>query len=116
MARPAVVALLGKARALIDDPRAWCRGTLARNGAGYSVSPIAENAVAWCAIGAIEHFDDYHARTRDAANSWLDRAASLLDGTEDSWHYNDASGRKHAEIMQLYDQAIALATTKKEQV
>lgn len=44
-------ALLVRARGYVE--RGWCRGTLAKNANGHLTSPMAADAVAWCALGAL---------------------------------------------------------------
>jgi hypothetical protein len=43
--------LLIRARGFIE--RGWCRGAMARNEVGNEVEPTSEQAVAWCAGGAL---------------------------------------------------------------
>lgn len=45
-------ALLIRARGFLE--RGWCQGAAARNAEGESVSALSEDAVAWCAVGAME--------------------------------------------------------------
>ena len=47
--------LLQRARGSIQSPSAWTTRRQARNADGDGVMPDAAAAVAWCAVGAIEH-------------------------------------------------------------
>lgn len=38
---------------LIGDKRRWCQGELARDCSGNGVLPTSQEAVAWCAMGAL---------------------------------------------------------------
>jgi hypothetical protein len=118
MTIPKKLTLLQQARALLAEPTAWCHDTYARDGDGEAVLPYESTAVAWCAIGAIVRFQEFHGRTRLAASKVLNRAAFLIAGTLVTSHYNDHPGRTHADILALYDRAIMLAdgqTAQKEQ-
>ena len=44
--------ILIRARGFLE--RGWCQNTLARDADGNAIKPISEQAVAWCAIGAID--------------------------------------------------------------
>ena len=85
-------------RELLSDEAHWCQGAGARDRQGRRVDPDSDQAVQFCAVGAI---------TRKRSGSWnayeyLRKAAkgpvSLI---------NDHQG--HAAVLELYDQAIALA-------
>lgn len=45
---------LERAYVLLSDHRRWTTGCVARNSSGRHVSPAADEAVKWCAVGAID--------------------------------------------------------------
>ena len=97
---------LRAARELLSDRKRWIKGDLALNAEGDSVFwGFDPQAVCWCSIGAIEHAigrDDYQVR-----RSSIDFLAYAVDKFVPDW--NDAKRRKHAEIIEGFTKAIALA-------
>lgn len=89
---------LKAARALIE--KGWTQKWFARDAAGDVCNSSSPNAVCWCVIGACHATgipDDtiaYMARTQKIA--YLPR-------------WNDAPDRTQAEVLALFDKAIALA-------
>jgi hypothetical protein len=99
--------VLIQARALVV--RGWCRGTLARNWFGRSVSPYPRRAVKWCASGALKAA----AMTCSSQDHWL--ATCRLNGVipdDDIVDFNDR--QKTVEpVLAAFDQAIALGDDSK---
>lgn len=93
---------LRAARALVE--RGWCQGVLARNKNGKKCGHRSKHAVCFCALGALY---------RGGLEYWSDRflhdAAEKL-GAVNPVCFNDAPGRTQAEVLALFDEAIALAT------
>lgn len=85
---------LKAARALIE--RGWCQGEYAKDADGEAVGVREPRAVAWCVRGACY-----------AANV---SALPLYDVQRDLTNWNDHPGRTQAEVLNLFDEAIALAT------
>lgn len=85
------------ARAKIADPVNWTQGEYARNADGADCE--GDDAVCWCAIGAIqESCDDY-----DTARDALEYLHAVM-GTY-PYHFNDT--HTHAEVIAKFDEAIA---------
>jgi hypothetical protein len=92
---------LKAARALLTDPAKWTRGAFARNEDGCSVPPGSDNAVAWCAEGALLRCTFY---TKEAFG-FLAMSGPERFGIPD---YNDDL-ETHAELLAWFDRAILLA-------
>ena len=109
--------LLVEARTLIARPEAWTQGAGARDAQGEPVGVEHEDAVSWCATGALNramyrHVDSLEVppplqRARGRAETILTdtvRALTLGHYTE-AITYNDATN--HACIVHAFDIAIA---------
>lgn len=98
-----VTALLQAARRRIADPARWTHGVQARDADGCGVDPLDDDAVAWCAAGALRREaaeEDAHLfNLRGAAYQRL--YAVTGRSVED---VNDAQG--HATVLALFDAAI----------
>src|SRR5438132_8158865 len=95
--------VLKKARALIV--RGWTQGWFARNSKGEHTNPCAKDAVEWCLSGAIIKATPYSCDTnpfRTIRSSFRDRKPRSLP------RWNDNPKRKKAEVLALFDRAIAL--------
>jgi hypothetical protein len=109
------VEVLQQAKQLIATS-GWTQGCSARNSVRIPVTVMAEAAVAFCATGAIERVvrvdgGDPHPLKYDAIE-YLARALHRPDTVgrvETITRYNDALQRTVADVLALYDQAIALA-------
>ncbi|MCA3080557.1 MAG: hypothetical protein ING71_17415 [Rhodocyclaceae bacterium] len=92
---------LKAARQLISDPAKWTHGWLARDADG-NVSHIGEkDAACWCSMGAIFHVDGPERPNSYAALQLLGAAI----GGKSVARFNDT--RTHAEVLALFDAAIA---------
>ncbi len=109
--------LLVEARTLIARPEAWTQGAGARDANGEPVGVEHEDAVSWCATGAINcamyrHVDSLEVppplqRARERASAMLTdtvRALTLGHYTE-ATTYNDRTN--HGCIVHAFDIAIA---------
>ena len=109
--------LLVEARTLIARPEAWTQGAAARDADGEPVGVEHEDAVSWCATGALNcamyrHVDSLEVppplqRARERAGTILTdtvRALTLGHYTE-ATTYNDATN--HSCIVHAFDIAIA---------
>lgn len=87
--------------------RGWCQRRYAVNAEGTFVSSLDPDAVAWCAIGAITRASC----ASDAPLSMppaVDIIRELIAAeTMDIEHWNDAPGRTQADVLALFDRAIA---------
>lgn len=88
--------VLREARELIADPERWTRGAGARDANGSSVHPRAEEAVRWCAIGAIDRADP------SIISDALDALHAVTRGEVET--VNDRGG--HKRVLALFDRAI----------
>lgn len=102
-----VVATLHAARALIASPDAWCSGVYAETNDGTPAHWSADDAVKWCAMGAICRAAP-DIETEDAAQKALVRAALQLHGVH-PMTLNDRPGAVHAEILATFDAAESMA-------
>ena len=120
-ATPTARNILIDARALIARPQAWTQGTGARDADGEPIGVEHEDAVAWCATGAINYAVYRHAdsldlppalqRTRERAGTILtDAVARLTLGHySEATTYNDQAS--HCCILKAFDIAIAAAAS-----
>lgn len=93
---------LRRARALIERPEAWTKGTSAR----WHRQPVdveSPLATCWCAFGAIRR-QSVDRATQDRAIGRLRRFSgpNVVD-------WNDAPERTHAEVIEAFDRAIEKA-------
>jgi hypothetical protein len=99
--------ILKKAKRKISNPKRWCQKYLARLPSGVPCDPeLTRVKQQWCALGAVLAVDweselDVRWYLRNAIPHGS-RATRVSD-------YNDHPRRTHAQIMKLYDRAIALA-------
>jgi hypothetical protein len=93
--------ILIAARAKIERPECWTKGKYARDKDGESVTPNSRSAVCWCAIGAV------HAAYPSDAERTLIRLSWFVPTKGGISTYNDYPETTHADILALYDRAIA---------
>lgn len=91
--------VLVAARALIDTPEKWTKGSMGRTASGACVVASHRDACRWCAIGAVIRVDgSVGYRAWDALDAASGSAAPM---------FNDAPSTTHADVMNLFDRAIA---------
>jgi hypothetical protein len=95
--------ILRAARAKIATPERWTKGQFARDATGYWVSYDNSDAVGWCAEGAVYAVLLGHVKADDLF-VFLDRASG-----GNTPFFNDAPSTTHADVMAMFDRAIALA-------
>ncbi|MGZ8887966.1 MAG: DUF6197 family protein [Halobacteriota archaeon] len=93
--------ILIAARAKLDTPEKWTQGACWRDAQGNEPEQP-DTAVCFCTFGAVEAVTD----EGYMAHSFLD---TVVEGVASSIDYNDTLGRKHEEILDMFDKAIALA-------
>ena len=98
-----VVAMLKRARALVK--RGWCQDVLARDKRGIRCNEKDVFATSWCVVGATYRACSNRFGPSDDAWSALTAAAR----THDLAGWNDRTGRKQADVVALFDRAIAKA-------
>ena len=105
MARPLKVHITEKARLLIADAKHWCRGHLAEDATGDSVSPSSARAVRRCGLGALIAAAYEFTNNHDAAHELAHTALRPRCGIATLVHVNDVRG--HAALLALFDEVIA---------
>lgn len=105
-----VAETLRAARAVIAEPEHWTKGAFARPSKSSSKEVPVTNpeAGAWCALGALRKVDGPY---EWQARATLAKAITNGKSTESEyvWKFNDASRRRHPDILDAFDRAIALA-------
>lgn len=112
--------ILQKARKLISKPEAWTKGSFARDAEGRICnSDRSPFACSWCALGAINYSTNSFTMAFDAfrlARSLLCKAVRARVTHDDSDNpttnpasYNDSPSTTHADILAVFDDAIAQA-------
>jgi hypothetical protein len=100
------VQVLKSARARIE--RGWCQGVWAKNAKGQETSVRGEDAVCWCAMGAVVASSTTSTlHTEAAVRFYLAEAVG-----KDVQVFNDTPNRKKEEVLVMFDKAIRLAETK----
>lgn len=100
--------LLERAKAKISNPDSWIQGTYAQNAEGMRVGFSNAAACKFCSEGAllnvcVEESDSLVLENQMTARRILDQ----VTGHTVAW--NDAPGRSHSEVMEMFDEAIAIA-------
>jgi len=103
-AEPSVADVLRAARAKIAEPEHWAKGADALNAAGKWADPLSADAVSWCAIGALGVSGRYWMQACDLMESLLPDSCD-----RDVARFNDDPTTTHADILALFDRAIAAA-------
>ena len=102
--------LLREARKLLEDPSHWTKGAFAKAAAGCAIASTSDNAVCWCAIGALRRFD------RGGYSAAYSNAVFVLQccvsGSGGVAEFNDDPNTTHADVLAMFDRAIARAETK----
>lgn len=93
---------LRAAKALIDTPDKWTKNATARDADGKAVRPLSARAVCWCGFGALVK------ACGNTAAAHL-RAFESFNGSGNIAGLNDREGTAHADVMAMFDRAIALA-------
>lgn len=97
--------ILRKARALIKDPKNWTQKACARDKYGYEVDVDSREAYCFCTIGAIAKVSG-RSTDGDARNALRD----IIGGRRSIANFNDE--HTHAEVLALFDRAIARAESE----
>lgn len=108
--------VLRKARALIEKPENWTQGALSRSPDGEVCLPEEREAVCFCSLGAIERVcvTGEQPLAHTPAVGYL-KAALLARGESlqaPIANFNDT--HTHAEVLSLFDRAIAAAEARGE--
>lgn len=101
------------ARALIDTPEKWTRHTFARNADGLPVNNDSEKAVCFCIMGAVGRVTECYSAAitpwREMTNAL--REANAITANFGIPHFNDRFDTTHADVLALFDEAIAACPT-----
>lgn len=104
---------LRAAKALIDTPERWTKGKNARGVHGGVTDPTGKDAVCRCSNGAIvcstQRWNSSLGRKLDAAVPKAFSGYAENGFAARFVQYNDHPDTTHADIMKLFDDAIALA-------
>lgn len=100
-AKSTAATVLKRARELIEQ--GWVQGDFRQRDE--------QGNMRFCAIGALdEAASNVEWSTKDNAREALDK--SLRNGYHDVIEYNDADGRRKADVLKLFDRAIKAASKK----
>lgn len=102
--RAPTLATLRRARKLLSDESRWTQRVHARDARGRTCDPRSAAAVCWCAVGALCRAKDI---PLDIANPALDVLAAVIGPGVHVVDWNDAEGRTHADVLAVFDRAIA---------
>lgn len=108
--------VLLKARDILNDPKAWCKGTFARDKNEKKASPYDPDACQFCATGAIlkaESEYDLSSANGLYAEEIIEQQLPCTRKFGGIPSYNDALVRTHEEILALFDRAIVAASQLK---
>lgn len=105
--------LLRAAKAKIEDPKRWTKGDTALDSRGERVGARDATACCWCSMGALSAAGAIVPTGDDPATCMLRRCimprkpygASLVE-------FNDAPATTHADVMALFERAIAMAESE----
>lgn len=96
--------VLKKARKLLSKPEKWTQGWYYKDSNGQDVYDDMDEAVCFCAMGAIERSSNAQVEVESKALLLLKNAVRV-----DVAAWNDAPRRTHAQILRGFDKAIKLA-------
>lgn len=97
--------ILREAKRLLRKPQQWTQGDFATWTDGEEAS------MCYCANGALLAVTDGTCNLITSGASLHLSLAARARGFETASKFNDAPGRKHAEVLALFDEAIARAET-----
>lgn len=98
---------LTEAQKLIQDPKNWTKGAGARNIHNEITGTLSDDAVCWCAIGALDKISGNgraHSQTYGALYYWLEKMDIHSIAI-----FNDSISTSHEDVMELFDNARELA-------
>lgn len=103
---------LRAAKALIDSTEKWTQKVYARDAQGIPVEDWSQRATCFCSIGAV--WRSVLKPSRDGSPDYVfGKAGKMIDALSQVVdenriiHFNDS--HTHAEVMEVWDKAIALA-------
>ena len=100
------VNILIATRKFLEYEARWMKGEYARKLDGNHCSPLDDDAVQWCAIGAVVHIAGSY-KEANHATFWLTKQMSKKDITVTYWQ--DQLETTHQDVLDLFDRAIIAA-------
>ena len=108
------IEILIEAKERISSPKCWTQGIGARDINGNPVRSLSDAAARWCAMGAIDRCFPIGTPFMAIEDTGVHDLLRSATGTHDLTNWNDDPERTHDEVMDAFDQAIALAREKEE--
>lgn len=102
------IEILTAARALLEKPEAWCQGQSAKDAKGKRVRWESDAACSWCVLGAVSRALGHKWTPMDYSAAVTALGAQTRPFSPQGW--NDRSERTHADVLALFDKAIAAAS------
>lgn len=94
------------ARTLVSNPYCWTHGAFARDWRGRPVPALDEDAMSWCALGAVYKIAGGDLRVFGSASSALEGSAHALYGVPICAMNDSPSPLAHAAVLRAFDHAI----------
>ena len=116
MMSPETLAIAIEARKVLQSPKAWTKGTFARDADGNKVSSYDKNAVCWCLEGAIHKASDSLRGHSTEIWNVMDEFLKEKYGYSSMVAYNDHTLREHSDIVRMLDSFIKEAEKEKPNV
>lgn len=105
------VGILTASKNRISTPERWTKGTAARSVHGRKVAVTSKRAFCFCAVGAVERetqgIDDGYRSAIELLNLAVE--TPLPFAMHEVVAFNDLGATTHADVMALFDRALALA-------
>lgn len=102
--------ILTRAREILTPPKAWTRGTLARDKNHNSTNLYGEDAICFCSIGAIVRAAHQLNAHEAEAEALLQLSNVIVAGKKQKVFisdFNDDPDTTHTDVLNLFDRAIA---------
>lgn len=99
------------ARKLIEKPENWTKGAHARDSEGVDVWPDDSSSVCFCASGAVRLASSGSALELFIGQKMLEECLPPSLGYDQIPSFNDAPETTHADVLALFDRAIAACDT-----
>lgn len=101
---------LKAARKLIERPECWTKGQAAKDVFGLVAYGEFDRAVCWCAVGAVDRICGRYLKRFNTAIAALKVQMPADPGLHQNiFRFNDDPATTHADILALFDRAIAAA-------
>jgi hypothetical protein len=104
------VTVLEKAKELISKPEFWVKGSNATDSDGVSTAILDPYACRFCMNGALLRVTGFASPTKDYDDARR-TLYEVIPGNDQMHRFNDKPETTHADVMEIFDKAIALART-----